>query len=154
MQEPSTSPGVSLKTSQSSRTESGTEPPNPLISQYDPEIYKCVDFDKEYVYFDGKPGSDHDQRFTIDLEHGTMDRSVVFPVVAGYNSLISLPDVRPYLYYVGYHSSRRMNLQGQIESLEPSEIEQGYVVAGRRYLLDERKRGRGRVLCSWSFVLG
>jgi hypothetical protein len=143
MQEPSTSSGMSLKSSQSPRTESGTEPPKPLIDQYDPDIYKCVDFDKGYVFFDGKPGSDHDQRFTIDLENGTMDRSVLPLLIAGYNSLPSLPDVRPYLYYVGYHSSRRMNLQGQIESLTPSEVEQAYVVAGRQYLLNERERGRG-----------
>jgi hypothetical protein len=72
-----------------------------------------------------------------------MDRPVSALLIAGYNSLISLPDVRPYLYYVGYHSSRRMNLQGQIESLDPSEVEQAYVVAGRQYLLNERERGRG-----------
>jgi hypothetical protein len=74
MQEPSTSSGVSLKTSQSPGPELGTKPPSPPIGQYDPDIYKCVDFDKGYVYFDGIPGSDHDQRFTIDLEHGTMDQ--------------------------------------------------------------------------------
>lgn len=84
MQETSNSSGMSLKTSQSPGTERGTKPPKPLIDQYDPEIYKCVDFDQGYVYFDGQSGSDHDQRFTIDLEHGTMDRSVGFVLVAGY----------------------------------------------------------------------
>lgn len=36
-----------------------------------------------------------------------------------------------------------MNLQAQIESLAPSEVEQAYVVAGRQYLMNERKQGRG-----------
>ena len=145
MQAMLSSAGASSEASQSSGSELATEFIGSSSRQYEPDIYKCKckDFDEDYVYFDGRPGSDHDQRFTIDLENGTMDRSVLPLLIAGYDSLISLPDVRPYLYYVGYHSSRRMNIQGQIESLEPLEIEQAYVVAGRRYLMEERKRGRG-----------
>jgi len=68
------SSGVSFETSQLSGSGLAMESIGSPSSQYDPDIYKCKDLDEEYLYFDGKPGSDHDQRFTIDLEHGTMDR--------------------------------------------------------------------------------
>lgn len=45
-------------------------------SPYNPEVYKCVGYEDElYEYFDGRPGKDG--RFTIDLEEGSTDRSVV-----------------------------------------------------------------------------
>jgi hypothetical protein len=44
------------------------------ISPYNPKVYKCTGYsDDVYEYFDGAPGPDKDQRFTIDIEHGTTD---------------------------------------------------------------------------------
>jgi len=54
-----------------------TGPYRSSVDLYNPESYKCVDYDEGYVYFDGRPGSDRDQRFVIDLEHGSMDRLAV-----------------------------------------------------------------------------
>lgn len=53
---------------------------------------------------------------------------------------------QPYLYHVGYQSSVRPDLQKEIDSLAPSEVEQAYIEAGREHLLTERDRGRGQVL--------
>lgn len=68
------SSGGSLETSQSSGSELAAGFLTTPSGQYDPRIYKCVDVEEDYVYFEGTPGSEHDQRFTIDLEHGTTDR--------------------------------------------------------------------------------
>lgn len=46
-----------------------------IISPYNPKIYKCTGYrDEVYQYFDGSAGLDKDQRFTIDIEYGSMDR--------------------------------------------------------------------------------
>ena len=48
-------------------------------SPYNPDKYNCQGYgDEEYEYFDGLPGPGKDHRFTIDLEHGSMDRSVQY----------------------------------------------------------------------------
>lgn len=47
-------------------------------SPYNPDKYNCQGYgDEDYEYFDGLPGPGKDHRFTIDLEHGSMDRSVL-----------------------------------------------------------------------------
>ena len=66
--------GGSLETNESSGSEPAAGFRTTPSCQYDPRIYKCVDVEEDYVYFEGTPGSEHDQRFTIDLEHGTSDR--------------------------------------------------------------------------------
>ena len=49
------------------------------ISPCNPDKYSCKGYgDEDYEYFDGLPGPGKDHRFTIDLEHGSMDRSVQY----------------------------------------------------------------------------
>jgi hypothetical protein len=53
-------------------------------SPYNPKLYKCTGYgEEEYEYFDGSPGwpGQKDERFTIDLEGGSMDRYVADQVL-------------------------------------------------------------------------
>jgi hypothetical protein len=60
--------------------------------------------------------------------------------------MYSLPDVRPYLYYMGYWG--HWELEGAsappaIETMKIEDVEYLYVRMGRDYLCSERKKGRG-----------
>ena len=45
------------------------------ISPYNPEVYKCTGYrDEVYEYFDGSYDPGCDQRFSIDIDDGSMDR--------------------------------------------------------------------------------
>jgi hypothetical protein len=57
-----------------------------------------------------------------------------------------LPDIRPYLYYVGYWG--HWEVEGAVppstlNNLDRAGIEEMYVRMGRAYLLSERAKGRG-----------
>jgi hypothetical protein len=53
----------------------------------------------------------------------------------------SLPDVRPYLYHVGYCAGDRSKLD--VEKWDAPQVEEYFVEAGREYLLVEWDRGLG-----------
>ena len=68
-------PALSAETSSSSSAVTDEQPSYQMTSPYNPDVYKCTGYRGEpYEYFDGTPGEGKDQRFTIDIEHGTMDR--------------------------------------------------------------------------------
>jgi hypothetical protein len=52
-----------------------------------------------------------------------------------------LPDVRPYLYHVGYCAGDSSELN--IDRWDASQVEEYFVKAGREYLLVEWERGLG-----------
>jgi len=60
-------------------------------------------------------------------------------------SLLRLKDVRPYLYYVGFYSAPSSQVQPEVEKLPPAEVEDAYVKAGRRYLLQQQQAKVGFV---------
>jgi len=69
------SSAVPAETSSSSAAVSDEQPSHQMTSPYNPNVYKCTGYRGEPLeYFDGTPGEGNEQRFTIDLEHGTMDR--------------------------------------------------------------------------------
>lgn len=56
-----------------------------------------------------------------------------------------LPDVRPFLYYIGYHAGDRSRLPRNSDRHLSEVIEDLFVTAGREYLLSEWKKGNGQV---------
>ena len=63
--------------SKSGRRRKKADPDYPARSPYNPERYRCSGYDdSDWVFFDGSPEKGKDQRFTIDLEGGSMDRYV------------------------------------------------------------------------------
>ena len=115
-------------------------------SRFGPRFYACQGYDlnENYEYFDGLSGS-NDMRFAIDLDTDSMER-YVFCTDQCVHELIdfSLPDVRPYLYWIGFFQD---GLQHPTHDLlandEDMAVEDGIVKAGRAYLRAEREAGRG-----------
>lgn len=52
-----------------------------------------------------------------------------------------LPDVRPYLYFVGFVAGDRTELD--MVNLAANEVEDYFVKAGRNFLMRERDQGNG-----------
>jgi hypothetical protein len=95
-------------------------------------------YDTNAPHFDGLAGV-RSEDFLIDLDTDSMERYVP-PLQESTLTLIRLPDVRAYLFYVGYdaiHDSRPN------EPMDPLGREQEYVTAGRLALRAERDSGRG-----------
>lgn len=59
----------------------------------------------------------------------------------GQSDRLSLADVRPYLYHVGFWSGDWSGID--IKVSDASVVEDRLVRAGRRYLQDEREKGFG-----------
>jgi hypothetical protein len=60
-----------------------------MFDPYCPQRYRCKDYEIEAVWFDGRNAGD--LRFTIDLEHGTMDKCVAVYFRGEYADQVDCP---------------------------------------------------------------
>jgi hypothetical protein len=102
--------------------------------------YICRGYDPNARHFDGLNGVCNDD-FLIDLDTNSMERHVLCNLQISPKLILnSLPDIRAYFFYVGYHAVHELRRNDDLDALVREQV---YVTAGRLAMQAEKNRGHG-----------